>query len=92
MIRQARRREIREIEKELKDIGRHREFLRLLADERLQKLSKSEVVLLQKNLYEDQEIQTLFDKMKVFFQRIYQLEDKLRTLRGVVEKQIPTVD
>lgn len=91
MLRQQKRREVREIEKELKVIGRHKEFLRLLADERLQKLSKSEVLLLQKNLCEDKKLQNEFDKLKVFFQRIYQLEDRLRILRGKEVKDIPDI-
>jgi len=83
---------IREIEKELKAIGHHKEFTRLLADESLQKLSHEEVITLQECKCENKTLQLKFDKMKIFFQRIYQLEERLRILRGEIKKNIPNIE
>jgi hypothetical protein len=93
MDRASRRREIKQITKELAYIEKHTQFKKLYSDRELAELDESALDLLDKKLHPDQRLQGRYDAFHTLFQRIITLEARLQYLRVGYksEKNIPHV-
>ena len=92
MIRQQRRRQIRECQKELSRITNDKFFKKILADRELSELDSEVVDRLAKGEHPDKVLEARFNLYSNLTNRIKYLNSSLEYLNGLVpEKNIPTI-
>lgn len=83
MIRQERRFSIRKLQKELQQIKKDRNFIKVINDEKIESLSPQEFELLKKHEHTDKELQAKFDFGRVMLARVKELEQKINKLKYI---------
>jgi len=81
MLRQERRFAIRKLQKELQQIKKDRNFIKVINDEKIENLSPQEFELLKNHEHTDKQLQANFDFGRFMLARVKEIEQKIQNLK-----------